>query len=200
MVIGTKDAIAAKRDKDLLKSHVKQLFCRAPQGAFIGDLDPGEKLRLQLIGLERMNVIEQPRELFGLCCGNGVRKERAAAIFREIAQRFGRKVCIDNAQACAVDKIDFCFQKFRRDLIIDVHVSNGQHHIAVLVCNEHICRGDAAGDCQRVGNIHADPAASLGKLCGMSVLAERRYKLDVLPEKGQVVCDIACNAPAERLT
>ena len=47
---------------------------------------------------------------------------------------------------------------------------------------------------KRQGNIHADPAASLGKLCGMSVLAERRYKLDVLPEKGQVVCDIACNA------
>ena len=190
LVVCAVHAVLPHRDKYLRKAGLQKCVRCLLQRMFIVNFHAAEQLGLEKVRLERVDFSQQAGEFPRLCGGNRVAEQRHMKGFGNIADRLGGQVGIDHTQGCVADQIGTAFQVLRGQVVVNLHVRDSKLHIAVFVCDEHVCGGRPARHSQRFCNVDARASAASRQLRRIGVLAQRGDELYLYVEHGEVLRDV----------
>ena len=126
-----------------------------------------EVLPLGEVGLERVQRTERRAHPLRLRDGDGVGKERGAAVRAEPGDGLGRQVAVEHDGGRAVEHIEMALEIRRRDGGGDVRIAQAELHLAALVRDVEIRRRAPAGHVERAAEIHAELHAVVAQELGV---------------------------------
>ena len=126
-----------------------------------------EVLTLGEVGLERVQRTERRAHPLRLRDGDGVGKERGAAVRAEPGDGLGRQVAVEHDGGRAVEHIEMALEIRRRDGGGDVRIAQAELHLTALVRDVEIRRRAPAGHVERAAEIHAELHAVVAQELGV---------------------------------
>ena len=153
--VGGKDAVGTKRDKDPVKAGVQQRLRRFSEAGIIRDGNAGEQLRFDAVGFQGVKLAQHRLQLHRLGGGYRVSKQGCGAVIRQILNTLGGQVGVQHHRLTGVQQRLPLGEHLRGQVLVDLHIADGQRHVAPLVGDEQIGGGAALRDHRGLGNVNA---------------------------------------------
>ena len=155
--------------------------------------------KLHAVGLHRVKIADQRRELLCARRGHGVQVQRREAHLGQMGHRAAREVAVAHHDIGVA-------QHHRRPIderLVhppgDAHVAHGQHLVALLVENGHVARGALALQHARMAHVDARRLAAAHDAAAALVVAHDRHQLHVAAQARQILADVAAHAAQRRI-
>ena len=187
-------AFLSHGDIDLLQPGLQQGVGSAVQIVLVGDPDAGEQFGLQLIRLQRVQAGQNRPQFFRLGNRDGVGEDRHIDLGAEPADGLLRDVRIQNQGSGCAEQRQLLLQRVGRQEAADLHIRDGQMHLARMVGKIKIGRGRLARNRNGILRVDADLAAGAADDIGIKILAEGRDQSDRQTEQAQVVGNVPADA------
>ena len=113
---------------------------------------------------------------------------------RQILNALGGQVGVQHHRLTGVQQGQPLGEHLGGHVLVDLHIADGQGHVAPLVGDEEVGGGAALGNDGGLGDVDAQFAAAGGDLLGVDVVAEYRQQTDVHAQQGHVVSNIPPHA------
>ena len=164
------------------------------QAGLIGDGHAGEQLRLDAVGLEGVEPAQHRLQLHRLGGGDRVGKDRHRAVLCQIGDALRGNIGVDHQHLAAGQQLLPLREQLGCQMAVDVHVTDRQQHVALLVVDEEISGGVPLRDHRGLGDVDAQFPAAGGDLLGVQVVAEGGDHPHVQAQKAHVVGDVPAHA------
>ena len=167
---------------------------RLPETGVIGDLHAGEQLRLDAVGLQGMEPAQHRLQLHGLGGGHRVGKQGGGAVIRQPLNALGGDVGVQYHRLTGVQQRLPLGEHLGGHMLVDLHIADGQRHVALFIGDEEISGGAALGDDGGLGDVDAQLSAAGGDFLGIDIVAEHRHHPDIHAQQRHVVGDVPPHA------
>ena len=187
--------VPAQGEEHPAQARVQQLVRRPVQAGLIGDPHPGQQLRLQAVGLQGVEPAQHRAQLLRLGGGHRVGKDRGLHVLGQPLDGLGGDVGVHHHQLGVLQQLGPGGQKGRGDMAVDLHVGQGQLHLAPLAGDEEVGGGALPRHLQRPADVDAQLPAGGGDALGVGVVPKGGEQPGVHPQQGHVVGDVPAHAP-----
>ena len=153
--VGGKDAVGTQRDKDPVKTGVQQRLRCFSEAGIVSDGHPGEELGLDAVGLEGVEPAQHRLHLHRLGGGYRVGKQGRGAVVRQILNALGGQVGVQYHRLAGVQQGQPLGEHLGGHVLVDLHIADGQGHVALFVGDEEVGGGAALRDHRGLGNVNA---------------------------------------------
>ena len=173
-----------------MKTGVQQRLRCFLEAGIISDLHAGEQLCFDTVWLQSVKLAQHRLQLH--CFGSGYRvgKQGGGAVVRQILNALGGQVGVQHHRLTGVQQRLPLGQQLRGQVLVDLHIADGQRHIALFIGDEEISGGAALGDDGGLGDVDAQLSAAGGDFLGVDIVAEHRQQTDVHAQQSHVVSDV----------
>ena len=177
-----------------MKAGVQQRLRCFSEAGIVSDLHAGEQFCFDTVWLQSVKLAQHWLQLHRLGGGHRVGKQGGGAVARQVLDALGGDVGVQYHCLAGVQQGQPLGQHLRGQVLVDLHIADGQGHVALFVGDEEVGGGAALGNHRGLGNVDAQFAAAGGDLLGVDIVAEHRHHPDVHAQQGHVVGDVPPHA------
>ena len=177
-----------------MKTCVQQRLRRFSEAGIVSDLHTGEQLCFDTVGLQSVKLAQHRLQLHRLGGGHRVGKQGGGTVIRQPLNALGGDVGVQHHRLTGVQQRLPLGQQLRSQVLVDLHIADGQRHIALFIGDEEISGGAALGDDGGLGDVDAQLPAACGDFLGVDIVPEYRQQTDVHAQQGHVVSNIPPHA------
>ena len=173
-----------------MKTCVQQRLRRFSEAGIVSDLHTGEQLCFDTVGLQSVKLAQHRLQLHRLGGGHRVGKQGGGTVIRQPLNALGGDVGVQHHRLTGVQQRLPLGQQLRSQVLVDLHIADGQRHIALFIGDEEISGGAALGDDGGLGDVDAQLPAACGDFLGVDIVPEYRQQTDVHAQQSHVVSDV----------
>ena len=173
-----------------MKTGVQQRLRCFLEAGIVSDLHAGEQLCFDTVGLQSVKLAQHRLQLHRLGGGHRVGKQGGGTVIRQPLNALGGDVGVQHHRLTGVQQRLTLGQQLRSQVLVDLHIADGQRHIALFIGDEEISGGAALGDDGGLGDVDAQLPAACGDFLGVDIVPEYRQQTDVHAQQSHVVSDV----------
>ena len=114
---------------------------------------------------------------------------------RQVLDALGGDVGVQYHRLAGVQQGQPLGEHLGGQVLVDLHIADGQGHVALFVGDEEVGGGAALGNDGGLGDVNAQLPAACCNLLGVNVVSEHRQHPNVHTQQGHVVGNVPAHAP-----